>query len=134
MSLKKNLRKKWRRQAERKSVGYIRVKDLTTLDDYKVIASHGLIVDASTAGFLIEADRSDLCQRLKDKLSLQEITGHHVVLYLPQMILDLEGFVTRTSHVGQGIFHIAVEFSQDTPEYWRKCLYDFLPQPGEMES
>lgn len=49
------------------------------------------------------------------------------------MNLDLDGTVNRTLHKGRGNFEIAIEFSRDVPEYWRECLIDLLPAPGEME-
>ena len=48
------------------------------------------------------------------------------------MNLDLDGRVVRASHIGRGAFEIALEFSEDIPEYWRECLVDLLPEPGEI--
>lgn len=123
-----------RRVATRKSVDYIQVNDLTSVDDYGVIAKAGQITNASTTGFLLEVTREDLVpEDLRKNLSLDSVLGKQVVLFLPQMNLDLDGTISRTSHKGKGTFVIAVEFSGDVPEYWRACLIDLLPQPGEIE-
>lgn len=123
-----------RKVADRKSVDGIHVSDLTSLNDFKVIARQGQIVDASTTGFLMEIDRRDLVpDLLKKNLTIDPVVGQNVVLYLPQMNLDLDGTITRASHKGRGIYHVAVEFSEDVPEYWRECLIDLLPGPGEMK-
>ena len=123
-----------RRIAERKMIDSIHVSDLTSLNNFRVIAREAYIVDASITGFLMHIERSDLVpSELKSNLTLQPLVGQQVVLYLPQMNLDLDGTITRASHKGKGVYHVAVEFSAEVPEYWRECLIDLLPSPGEME-
>jgi hypothetical protein len=122
-----------RRINERKMIDEIVVSELTSLSNYNVIANSGIIVDASSSGFLMEIKRKNIVTNdLRDSLSLDALIGHQVVMFLPQMNLDLDGSVTRTLHKGQGIFEIAVTFSPDVPEYWRNCLVDLLPGPGEI--
>lgn len=123
-----------RRIATRKDIDYIQVNDLTAVSDYKVIARSGQITNASTTGFLLEIKREDLVpEDLRNNISLSATLGQQVVLYLPQMNLDLDGTISRADHKGKGRFVVAIEFSPDVPEYWRACLIDLLPQPGEHE-
>jgi hypothetical protein len=122
-----------RRVAARKVVDAIDVTELTSLSNYSVIAHEAAIVDASQSGFLMRVDRTQLVPKdLRENLALNSLVGHQVVMYLPQMNLDLDGTVSRADHVGKGRFEIAVTFSPDLPEYWRDCLVDLLPAPGEM--
>jgi hypothetical protein len=122
-----------RRIAARKVVDFIHVNELTSLSNYSVIAKEGLIIDASQSGFLLRVERSKLVPKdLRENLSLENLVGHQVVMYLPQMNLDLDGTVTRASHVGKGSFEVAVSFSEEVPAYWRDCLVDLLPAPGEI--
>ncbi len=124
-----------RRVAARKTVDFIHVAELTSLSSYSVIASEGVIADASQSGFLLRIDRSHLIPKeYRENLALTGLVGHQVVMYLPQMNLDLDGTITRAVHVGKGLFEIAVTFSADVPEYWRDCLVDLLPAPGEIAS
>jgi len=124
---------KQRRVSGRKEVDYIQVNDLTSVQDYSVIAKSAQITNASTTGFLMEIRREDLVpEELRNNLSLEATLGKQVVLYLPQMNLDLDGTISRTMHKGKGSYIIAVEFSPDVPEYWRACLIDLLPNPGEI--
>jgi len=124
-----------RRLADRKNVDSVQFNDLTSITNYAVIAREGRIINASTTGFLIEIDRRDLVpQELRDNLSLESMLGQQVALYLPQMNLDLDGTITRAHHKGKGIFVIAIDFSFDVPEYWRACLIDLLPSPGEIDA
>lgn len=121
------------RRAARKVVDFIHVNELTSLSSYSVIAHEAVIVDASQTGFLMRVERTQLVPKeYRDNLSLHNLVGHQVVMYLPQMNLDLDGTVTRADHVGKGQFSIAVTFSQDVPEYWRDCLVELLPAPGEI--
>lgn len=123
-----------RRVAERKSVDAVTVSDITSLSNYTVIAKYGYVVDASSSGFLLHIDREDLIPKeFRQNLTLQELIGQQVVLYLPQMNLDLDGAITRADHKGQGVFEIAITFSAEVPEYWRECLVDLLPSPGEID-
>ena len=122
-----------RRVAGRKAVEGILISDLTAITNYAVIAKAGRIVNASTSGFLLEIERKDLVPKsLRENLNLESLLGQHVALYLPQMNLDLDGSVTRATHMGKGRFVVGVDFSYEVPEYWRACLVDLLPVPGEM--
>jgi hypothetical protein len=122
-----------RRVANRKAVEGIQISELTSISNYSVIAHTGRIVNASTSGFLVEIERDKLVPKsLRENLSLESLLGQQVALYLPQMNLDLDGTVSRTMHVGKGLFVIAIDFSYDVPEYWRACLVDLLPATGEM--
>ncbi len=122
-----------RRLRERKATQQITVAELTSLSNYNVIAHAGSIVDVSSAGFLLLIDRKEIvAKELRDSLSLTSLIGHQVVMFLPQMNLDLDGTIIRTEHKGKGFFEVAITFSPDVPEYWRDCLVDLLPAPGEL--
>ncbi len=126
-------RKVDRRIAERKDIDSVHVAELTSLSSYSVIAREAAIVDASRSGFLMQIRRPDLVSdEYRENLSMDNLVGHQVVMFLPQMNLDLDGTVIRARHVGKGNFEIALTFSDDVPEYWRDCLVDLLPAPGEM--
>jgi hypothetical protein len=123
-----------RRTASRKDIDFIQVNDLTSVSDYSVIAKSGIIINASSNGFLMEISREDLVpEKLRNNLSLEAAVGQQVVLYLPQMNLDLDGTITRALHKGKGRYRVAIEFSHEVPEYWRDCLIELLPQPGEID-
>jgi hypothetical protein len=132
------LRKGWvmgaeRRVAARKIVDFIHIAELTSLSNYSVIAHEWVIIDASQSGMLLRVERLKLVSKdLRENLNLTGLVGQQVVMYLPQMNLDLDGSVTRADHVGKGKFEIAITFSADVPEYWRDCLVELLPAPGEM--
>lgn len=122
-----------RRIASRKVVDFIHVAELTSLSSYSVIAREGAIIDASQSGFMLKVERAQLVPKdLRENLSMDHLIGHQVVMYLPQMNLDLDGTITRATHVGKGNFEVAVTFSAEVPEYWRDCLVDLLPGPGEI--
>ncbi|HMN69567.1 MAG TPA: hypothetical protein PKC28_13585 [Bdellovibrionales bacterium] len=122
-----------RRIANRKVVDFIHVAELTSLSSYSVIAREGVIIDASKTGFLLRIERTQIVPKeFRENLSLQSLVGHQVVMFLPQMNLDLDGTITRAAHVGKGSFEIALTFSADLPEYWRDCLVELLPAPGEI--
>ena len=122
-----------RRISARKVVDLIHIAELTSLSSYSVIAREGVIIDASQSGFLLRIDRAQLIPKeYRENLDMTALVGHQVVMYLPQMNLDLDGAIIRAEHVGKGSFEIACAFSADVPEYWRDCLVDLLPAPGEI--
>ena len=116
------------RVAKRKQVGSIPVSNLTTLSHFESIARFGHLIDASSTGFLILIDREDLVPKgLRQNLSLDSIEGEPIMLMINPMELEINGHIARTRYIGKGVFEIAVDFSQDAPEYWRECLFDLLP-------
>lgn len=123
-----------KRVALRKNIEGISINDLTSITSYTLIARSGKIINASSTGFLVEIDRRELVpDELRDNLSLESTIGQAVALYLPQMNLDLDGTIARAAHQGKGKFVVAIDFSYDVPEYWRDCLIDLLPEPGEFD-
>jgi len=123
-----------KRTHSRKEIGVIHFSDLTSLNSYSIISSTGKVIDASITGILLEVQRDHFVEeRLKDNLVLTEIVGQDVALFLPDMSLDLDGYIVRADHIGKGVFHIAVEFSQDIPTYWRECLVELLPSSEEFK-
>ncbi len=54
-------------------------------------------------------------------------------MHLEEMNLEVSGVITRTQLLGKKGFYIAVDYSEEAPEYWRECLMDLLPKPGELD-
>lgn len=121
-----------KRVSQRKIVEDVYFNELSDLETSLIIAKTGHIVDASSSGFLAVFHRDDADQSLKGSLSLDHLIGTKIALFLPQMEIDLDGIISRTKHIGKGFFEVGVTFSEDIPEYWRNCLKDLLPQPGEI--
>lgn len=94
----------------------------------------GEIIEASTTGFLLIVPREDLVpQALRRNLSIDSIVGTKVILHLPQLNIEISGVITRTQLKGKRGFEIGIDYTEDAPEYWRECLVDLLPAPGEFE-
>ena len=131
MKLKKKYTEK--RVVKRKNIEGVYIEDLTTIDNYNILARSGSIMNSSPLGFLLRISRNDIVPKyLRQNISLDLLIGEMVVLYLPQMNLDLDGKILRASYSGDNHYEIAIEFSSDVPMYWRQCLVDLLPMPGEM--
>ena len=122
-----------KREFKRKPVDYVHINDLISLDNYTLIASQGYIVDASTSSFKLIVARQDLASHeLRGNLHIDSILGQEVVLHLPQMNLDLDGRIEKTRYCGRGNFELVIHFLPHTPDYWKDCLIDLLPGPGEI--
>lgn len=123
-----------RRMAERKPVEGIHFSHLTSYEKLALIAREGVLVDASSRGFLLHVDRKNLVpSSLRQNLTISVIEGEHILLRISEMDLDIDGIITRTRLVGKGVFEIGVEFTADAPEYWRQCFVDLLPDQGEFD-
>ena len=123
-----------RRVAPRKEVSPIHVSYLTSLDDFAKIAKNCEIIEASSSGLLLLVRREDLIpQALRKNLNLDVLIGDRVFMHLEEMNIEISGVITRTQLTGKKGFHLAVDYTDDAPEYWRECLMDLLPAPGEMD-
>ncbi len=123
-----------RRAAPRKSVTGLEIKNITALEPFSILARKGVLVDASSTGILIRVERKDLVPRtLRQNLSIAPIEGEHVVFNIREMDLEMDGKVARTRFVGNQTFEIAIDFTDEAPEYWRQSLVDLLPNKGEFD-
>jgi hypothetical protein len=123
-----------RRIAPRKETSPIHVAYVTSLTDFARIAKNCEIVEASTSGLLLLIKREDLIPTsLRKNLSLDVLVGESIFMHLEDMNLEISGTVARTQLLGKKGFHLAIDYSEDAPDYWRECLMDLLPIPGELE-
>lgn len=122
------------RIAPRKDITPLEVSSMSSLENLAKICRYGEIVDASTTGFLLIVKREDLVpSSLRKNLSLDPIVGTKVLLHLPQMNLEISGKIARTRLLGKKGFEVGIDYTDDAPEYWRECLIDLLPAPGEFD-
>ena len=126
---KTSLNEKERRTAAfRKELAALKVKNLTALDPFTVLAKIGNLVDVSSTGILLLIGRRDLIPKnLRTNLSLASIEGEKVCFRIEEMDLELDGTIARTRYIGDEMFEVAVDFSDNAPEYWRECLVELLP-------
>lgn len=123
-----------RRVAPRKAVSPLHISYLTSLDDFAKIAKNCEVVEASSTGLLLLVQREDLIPNaLRKTLTLDVLIGDRVFMHLEEMNLEISGVITRTKLLGKKGFHVAVDYSEEAPEYWRECLMDLLPKPGELD-
>ena len=123
-----------RRLASRREITPLEVSSMSSLESLTKITKGGEIVEASTSGFLMNIKREDIVPlALRSTLTLDDIIGTKVLSHLPQMNLEISGKIARTKLVGKKGFEIGIDYSDDAPEYWRECLLDLLPAPGEFD-
>lgn len=123
-----------KRVAPRKEVEPLRVSYMASLNNLAKLAKNCQIVEASASGLLLTVLRDDLIpQSLRGNLNLDCLIGDRVYLKVEPMNIEISGEIKRTKFLGKQGFHIAVDYSEDAPEYWRECLMDLLPKPGEFD-
>lgn len=123
-----------RRMSPRKELTPLQVSSVSSLEDLTKIARTGLVIEASTSGLLLRVKREDLVpQLLRKNLSLDVLVGQKLLLHLPDLNLEIAGKVARTKLLGKQGFELGIDYTDDAPEYWRECLVDLLPAPGEFD-
>ena len=131
--VKKVTRRK-QRSAPRKELSPVKVSYISSLTDFSKLTREARIVEASATGLLICVQREDLvAPKLWKNLNIDELIGERIYLRLDDMNLELSGIVARTQFLGKQGFHIAVDYTDEAPEYWRECLMELLPTPGEID-
>ena len=121
-----------KRYFDRKQIDPLSIQGLISINDLAPLADGGLLVEASASGFRLLVSRQEICDPvLRENLHLQEIEGLEISLFIPAMDLDVTGLITRTKYCGDSLFEIGIDYTSDAPEYWRECLCDLLPNPGE---
>ena len=124
-----------KRAAHRRDVTPIKVSYISDLENLSKIAKDGHILDASIKGFRIQLKRENLVPKmLRQSLNIDCLLNTPVLIYLPQLDLEITGHIARTRLLGKEGFEIAIDYSKGAPEYWRECLVDLLPAPGEFET
>jgi hypothetical protein len=122
------------RTSPRRKIEPLEVSSVNFMENLTKFARKGEIVEASISGFLLIIKREELVPKtLRENLSLESIVGSTVLIHLPQMDLEISGKIARTKLLGKKGFEIGVDYSADSPEYWRECLLDLLPAPGEFD-
>jgi hypothetical protein len=122
------------RVAPRREISPLEVSSVSSLENLAKIARSGAIIEASTSGLLMIVKREDLIPAaLRKNLTLESIHGTKVLLHLPQMNIEISGRIARTKLLGKQGFEIGIDYTADAPEYWRECLVDLLPAPGEFD-
>jgi hypothetical protein len=121
------------RIAPRQKVEGLEISGFTSLDHMTLLSRHGHIVDASSSGFLLHIDRKELVpKQFREKLSIEVLEGDQILLTIPLMNLEITGKIARTKRVNKETYEIAVDYSDDSPEYWRELLLEMLPKPGDL--
>jgi hypothetical protein len=126
--------KEEKRVAPRQDLQPLQIKGITSLDHRTLVSRDGQIIEASKTGFCLRINRKDLLpKQFRDALSLAALEGGRILLTIADMDLELSGTVKRTRRIGKEMYELGIDYSDDAPEYWRECLMDLLPRPGEME-
>lgn len=123
-----------RRSAHRTPIEPLRVSSVCALETLSKICREAEVVEASSTGFRVVVPRKELVPlHLRQSLSLESLVGERILLHFPQMELEMSGTITRTSRTDKDHFELGVDFSEDAPDYWRDCLMELLPRPGELD-
>ena len=101
---------------------------ITLFNEDVMIAKKAFISKVNAGGFSLSLNYKDLVlNSLKFQLNLSPLLRKKILMYIPDMGIDLEGVITAVCHKGHGNFEITLQFFKETPQYWRECLADLWP-------
>lgn len=122
------------RKNSRKLLDPIHAIDIRLLDTNIALARYGTIMNTSTTGLLIAVCPDDVSPEVvQNKLPISCIEGQFVLITIDEMNLQIDGRVARFCYNAQEMLEIAIDFSANTPVYWRECFADLLPTQGEFK-
>lgn len=122
------------RKAPRKELSPRAISSMASLENLAKLARGGEVVQVSSSGILLLVRREDLVpSHLRQNLTIDSLLGSRVLIHLKELDLEISGTVRRTRYIGKKGFEIGIDYSEDAPEYWRECLVDLLPAPGEID-
>lgn len=132
MADKKKVKDSDRRIAPRESMEPIAIRAFTSLDHMTLLSRRGFIVEASSTGFLMHLERKDIVpKQFRETLSIDELKGDQIMLMIDPLNLEISGKIARTKRLSKDLYEIAIDFSDDAPEYWREALVDMLPRGSD---
>jgi len=117
------------RNSPRKEITPLTLDSFSSLENLEKLAKYGEIIEASSSGILIKFKREDFLKKeLRTNLNIDSLVGQKVYFTIHEMDLEISGTIARTKFAGKkNGFIVAVDYSKDSPEYWRECLMDLLP-------
>lgn len=126
---KKNMHRSSPRKELNQDKAKLTLDSFSSLDNLEKLSKYGEIIEASATGILIKMNRTDfLNKELRSNLSIDHLIGKKVFFNIHEMNLEISGKIARTKYLGKDKgYIIAVDYSSDSPEYWRECLMDLLP-------
>lgn len=122
------------RIAPREKIDPIEIRGFTSLDHMTLVSRKGSIVEASTSGFLLQVARHEIVPKeFKNQLSLDGLIGDKIILMIDPLNLEIGGRIARTKRLTKDLFEIAIDYSEDAPEYWREILVEMLPRAHDYK-
>jgi hypothetical protein len=123
-----------KRAKPRRAIEPLEITSISILENLAKLARKAQIVDASVTGFQLRVKRENLIPKvLRQNLTLEPLVGTTLLIYIDQMNLEISGTVVRTKLLGKEGFEIGVDYRDDAPQYWRECMLDLIPMPGELD-
>ena len=103
----------------------LKASSISFLGEENIFLKKALISKLNSRGFNLIFHHRDLVpSALKFRPALHSFWDKSIHTYIPNMEMDLEGRVTGTRRLEKGNFEVNIEFSQETPSYWRECLFE----------
>lgn len=125
--------KEERIHAFRKEVAEIFVLNIKNVKTQEVLFSRAEVLDISVTGLLLLVKRDEIVAlSLRSTLTMSLLHDIRAGFTIEVMDNYIEGIIKRTKSRGRGEFLIAVDFTDDAPEYWRESLVDLLPEKSDL--
>ncbi len=107
----------------------VKATSIALSQEESLIVKKAFVSEVSPKGFNLTFNYQDMVMdSLKFQWDLHTLWHKNIDIYIPDMEMDIEGKVIGAKHLGQGNFEVNMEFSQESPVYWRECLFELWPK------
>lgn len=97
--------------------------DIVSLSGQETLSRANQLASASVKGLRVYSDKKGFLIPTKD---FSKILNHPVELFLSQYELKFHGVIKKIQAIEKDLFEIQIDFTEDTPHYYRECVEDLL--------
>ena len=109
---------------ERKTTGKYNIStDIVSLTRQETLSRHSHLAGVTEKGLTVHSDKKFF---LVPEKELSTFLNHPVELFLSQYEIPFYGIISKICSIRENLFEISVDFTENTPLYYRECVADLL--------
>ena len=97
--------------------------DIVSLTRQETLSCHSHLASVTKKGLTVHSDKKFF---LVPEKEISRFLNHQVELFLSQYEIPFYGIITKICSIRENLFEISVDFTENTPLYYRECVADLL--------
>ena len=111
-------------QTEKEAIGRYNIStDIISLTKQEILSRHSHLAGVTKKGLTVHSDKKYF---LVPEKEFSNFLNHPVELFLSQYEIPFYGIITKICSIRESLFEISVDFTENTPLYYRECVADLL--------